>query len=95
MEKVSELACFFSAIRDDHRIGTAHISLYMAIFQEYNLNAFANPLPITRSSLMATAKISGLATYHKCMKELAAYGYIEYLPSFNPAVRSRVIILKV
>ena len=95
MGEVKELTSFFSAIREDHRIGTSHISLYMALFQLYNLNQFKNPVDITRATVMEVAKISGLATYHKCMRDLAEFGYIEYLPSFNPAIGSKIYLLKV
>jgi hypothetical protein len=95
MEEVKELTSFFTAIRDDHRIGTSHISMYMALFQLYNLNHFQNPINISRATVMEAAKISGLATYHKCIKDLAEFGYIEYKPSFHPGVNSRVILLRV
>jgi len=95
MERVRELTVFYDAIKDDSRISTTYISLYMALFQLYNLNQFCNPVNITRVSLMDTAKISGLATYHKCIKDLHAFGYIQYFPSFNPAIGSRVFLLKV
>jgi hypothetical protein len=90
MEKVKELASFYAAIRDDPRIGTTHISLYMALFHFYNLNMFQNPIKFTRASVMKVAKISGLATYHKCIKDLHQFGYILYTPSYNPSISSRV-----
>ena len=34
--------------------------------------------------MMRLSKISALGTYHKCIKQLQDFGYIEYLPSFNP-----------
>lgn len=95
MGKVKELTSFFDAIRDDHRIGTSHISLYMALFQFYNLNQFQNPVVITRTAVMEIAKISGLATYHKCIKDLVQFGYIEYNPSYNPAINSQVRLLNI
>jgi replication initiation and membrane attachment protein DnaB len=93
MEEVKELTSFYSAIKSDHRIGATHISLYMALFQFYNLNKLNNPIQITRTAVMEVAKISGLATYHKCMKDLVEYGYIQYEPSYNPAISSRVYLL--
>jgi hypothetical protein len=93
MEEVKELTSFFSAIREDHRIGTSHISLYMALFQLYNLNRFKNPISVNRSSIMKIAKIFGVATYHKCMRDLTEFGYINYEPSFNPIVKSQVSLL--
>ena len=93
MEQVKELTNFYSAIKSDPRIGTTHISLYMALFQFYNLNRLENPIQITRTAVMEVAKISGLATYHKCMRDLVEFGYIQYLPSYNPAISSQVYLL--
>src|SRR5664279_1520198 len=92
MERVKELSVFYDAIKNDNRIGPTHISLYMALFQLHNLNRFDSPVNITRASLMDTAKICGLATYHKCIKDLHAFGYIQYVPSFNPAIGSKVFV---
>lgn len=93
MEEVKALTTFFSAIKEDHRIGTTHITLYMTLCQFYILNRFTNPIEITRATVMETAKIRGLATYHKCIKDLAEFGYIQYLPSYNPAINSQVFLL--
>src|SRR5688572_14517354 len=92
---IEELTSFFSAIREDHRIRINHVSLYMALFQFYNLNQFRNPVEITKTAVMAAAKISGLATYHNCMRGLVEFGYIQYQPSYNPAISSKVHLLKV
>ena len=95
MEQVKELTSFYSAIKSDPRIGTTHISLYMALFQFYNLNRLSNPILITRTAVMEVAKISGLATYHKCMRDLVEFGYIDYQPSYNPSISSQVYLLKI
>ena len=95
MEEVKELTSFYLAIQEDNRIGTSHISLYMALFQIYNLNRFQSPVRVNRTILMQMAKISGLATYHKCIKDLAEFGYIKYQPSYNPGITSKVHLLKV
>ena len=95
MEEVKELTRFYESITDDNRIGATHISMYMALFQMYNLNEFCNPVLFTRASLMQAAKICGLATYHKCIKELNEFGYIRYIPSNNPAISSQVYLLKI
>ena len=91
---IPELTHFFSSIREDHRVGPTHISVYMALFQLYNLKAFQNPINITRTLVMNTAKICGLATYHKCIKDLHDFGYIRYEPSFNPRIGSKVWMLE-
>ena len=92
--QVKELASFYEAIKEDNRISVSHIAIYMAFFQCWNHNDFQNPIQVRRSEIMQAAKISGLATYHRCIKELHEYGYITYLPSFNPAVYSQVVILR-
>jgi len=94
MGEVKELTSFFAAIREDNRIGISHISLYMALFQFYNLNQFRNPVEISRASVMEVAKMSGLATYHKCIRDLVEFGYIEYQPSYNPSISSLVYLLQ-
>lgn len=91
--RVRELSNFFDAIRNDNRISTSHISLYMALFELWNQNDFQNPISIRRQQIMEAAKISGLATYHRCIRELQEYGYINYLPSYNSAISSQVVIL--
>ena len=93
MERIPELSLFYQRIRNDHRIGPTHISLYMAVFQLYNQNGFSNPIPINRALLMELSKISGLATYHKCIKELMEFRYIDYQPSFKSKVDSKAWIL--
>lgn len=91
---VPQLTEFYSSILGDNRINARHISLYMALFECWNKNNFQNPVGITRHIIMPFAKISGIATYHKCMKELHEYGYIKYIPSYNPAMCSEVFLLK-
>ena len=87
---VPQLTEFYSSILEDNRINARHISLYMALFECWNKNNFQNPIHFTRHSIMPTAKISGIATYHKCIKELHEYGYIKYIPSFHPGIQSMV-----
>ena len=92
MEQILELTWFYKVIMNDARIGTSHISLYMALFQSWNLNAFCSPVSINRQEVMKLAKVSSSATYHKCMRDLVAYGYINYIPSHNPSIRSLVFL---
>lgn len=39
---------------------------------------------------MQVSKIGSINTYGKCLKELHAWGYIQYEPSFNPQKGSKV-----
>ncbi|MBT0556809.1 hypothetical protein EJN86_10450 [Riemerella anatipestifer] len=84
MNYIRHLTGFYDRIQEDNRLNPTHISLYLALFQFWNLNHFQNPISISRTEMMRLSKISALGTYHKCIKQLQEYGYIEYLPSFNP-----------
>ena len=78
-----EIKNFFTAIREDNRISPVHVSLFMAIVQHWNNNNCKSPVCVFSKDLMQLAKISGVATYHRSIKELHEYGYIEYQPSYN------------
>lgn len=92
MELFPPLSFFYKAIADDTRIGTTHISLYMALLQQWNLSGGLNPVEVRRSALMKLAKINARHTYNRCMNSLEEYGYIKYLPSVNSFVPSKVFI---
>lgn len=85
------LAGFFRAARHDSRLTATHMSLYFALYKQWQKNYCINPFAVTRRSLMRLAKIS-VVTYHKRMSELASYGYISYLPSYHPAIGSLVYL---
>jgi hypothetical protein len=42
---------------------------------------------------MVMAKISSRATYHKCLNDLVAFGYLSYMPSFNPVIPNKVFFI--
>lgn len=92
MELFPPLTGFYEAIEDDVRISTTHISLYMALLQQWNLNGGTNPVSIARASIMKAAKINARYTYNKCMNNLQEFGYITYLPSSNPFSSSTVYL---
>jgi hypothetical protein len=85
-------ADFIAIVRliNDQRITVWHISLYVALLHKLKENSFKNPVSITRTEVMKLAHIGGIATYHKYIKELHEYGYIEYLPSYDPSLGSQV-----
>ncbi|RVT79675.1 hypothetical protein EOD40_00765 [Flavobacterium sufflavum] len=92
MNYIKHLTGFFNKSNQDNSISPTHISLYLALFQRWNLNRFKNPIIISREEMMTTAKIKSKATYHKCMKELHDRNYIIYKPSFNPYEGTEVIL---
>ena len=92
MEVYLPLSRFFNAIEDDAKINTTHISLYMALLQQWNLNGGESPFEITRHVVMRAAKINSRHTYNLCMRFLHEAGYINYFPSTNSCRQSRVYI---
>ena len=93
MNYIKHLTGFFNKIADENKLNPTHISLYLALFQCWNVNRFKNPTGISREEIMKASKINSNATYHKCMKELQILGFIEYLPTFNPHSSSNVIMI--
>lgn len=92
MNYIKHLTGFFDRIIEDPSLNPTHISLYMALFQFWNVNRFKNPISITREEVMHISKICSKATYHKCMRELNEKKYIKYMPSFNPFKGSMVVL---
>lgn len=92
MNYIKHLTGFFDRIVHDRSLNPTHISLYIALFQFWNINRFKNPISITRDEVMRISKICSKATYHKCIRELNDKGYLKYEPSFNPYKGSMVIL---
>jgi hypothetical protein len=84
MNYIKHLTGFFDRVMKDERLNPTHISLYVSLFQFWNVQRFNNPISISRNEVMQVSKICAKATYHKCMKDLHNFGYLRYEPSFNP-----------
>ena len=93
MNYIKHLTGFFNKINNENAINPTHISLYLALFQCWNVNRFKNPTGISREEIMKASKINSKATYHKCMKELQALGFMEYMPTYNPHSCSNVVMM--
>ena len=94
MNYVSHLNTVFRRFADDPKLNPTHISLYIALFQIWNLSRFAAIIYINREEIMKMSKIGSLATYHRCLKQLHQGKYIVYLPSHNPFKGSQIKFLK-
>lgn len=93
MEIFSPLTIFYDVIANDARIGATHISVYMALLQQWNLSGDKPEFEIKRSEIMKMAKINARHTYNRCMNDLHEFGYINYEPFANNSVKS-IIVLK-
>jgi len=74
----------------DSRLNPTHISLYIALFQLWNIHRFPEVFYIDREEVMQLSKIGSKATYHKCLRNLNDWKYIDYLPSHNPYKGSEI-----
>lgn len=92
MNYIKHLTGFFNCIANKQTIYPTHISLYLALFQRWNINRFKNPIVISRDEMMKSSRIASKATYHKCIKELQLLGFIDYKPSYNPYSGTEVIM---
>ncbi|MDF1697006.1 MAG: hypothetical protein P1U56_14280 [Saprospiraceae bacterium] len=91
MEKVNYIQqniAFFRRVYQDERLSPYHISLYMALFQFWNVNRFQETFTASRGDIMKLSKVRSKSTYSKCLNELQEWQYITYKPSHNPFVKS-------
>lgn len=81
---------FLKRAANDHRLLPSHISLFMAMFYYSPDEEPQSFFKVSRKKLMHFSRIKSVATYHKCIRELVAYGYIIYQPSYDPYRASMV-----
>jgi len=94
MNYIKHLNAVFQQFSMDSRLNPTHISLYVALFQFWNINRFPEVFYINREEVMTMAKIGSKATYHRCLKRLDDWKYIHYMPSHNPYKGSQIKMLK-
>lgn len=90
MNYIKLLNAAFEKFYFDDRLNPTHISLYMALFQEWNSSRFADELYVNRRDLMRCAKIGSKSTYHRCVTDLDSWNYLSYFPSNNPYKGSKI-----
>jgi hypothetical protein len=81
---------FYEKLALDDRLNPNHISLYLALFQFWNMNHFLNPISVNRAQVLQFCKIGSNHTYYKALKDLGNWGYIQYEPSFSPVKGSLI-----
>lgn len=84
MNYIVQLTSAIERLSMETEFNPSHVSLYLALFHQWNSNRFVNPISINRSEIMLVSKIGSKSTYHKCLKELHEKGFIVYHPSYNP-----------
>lgn len=94
MERTQYFETFYQAIDNDARIGPVHVSVYMALLNLWEKQGHVNPIHIFSRNVMPMAKISGVATYYRTMKDLNKYGYIKYVSTYDRIIGSLVYLLE-
>jgi hypothetical protein len=90
MNYIKLLNAAFEKFYFDDRLNPTHISLYMALFQEWNSCRFMDEFYVNRKDLMRVAKIGSKSTYHRCITDLDSWFYLSYFPSNNPYKGSKI-----
>ncbi|MBA6153836.1 hypothetical protein [Gelidibacter maritimus] len=90
MNYIKLLNAAFEKFHEDDRLQPTHISLYMALFQEWNCNRFAEEFSVNRRDLMIASKIGSKSSYHRCIRDLDAWAYLSYFPSNSPYRGSKI-----
>jgi hypothetical protein len=93
MNYIKHLTGFFNRIALENSLNPTHISLYLTLFQCWNVHRFKNPITISRDEMMKGSKIASKATYHKCIKELQRLKFLDYFPSYNPYSGTEVFMI--
>ncbi|SDL28667.1 hypothetical protein SAMN04488034_10373 [Salinimicrobium catena] len=90
---IQHLNKVFRRFSNDENLKAVQISLYMALFQMWNMAHFPEILYVNRQEVMRTSKIGSLKTYHRGLWYLNDRRYIRYFPSHDPQVGSRIKLL--
>jgi hypothetical protein len=93
MKSIEQLYIFLQRVISDKKLTATHLSVCTALAVAWTNKGFSNPFNISRSQLMAAAKIKSKTTYHKVISDLALLNYFKYNPSYHPGKGSQVQIL--
>jgi hypothetical protein len=82
-----------TALLKDQRLHPYHLAIYFALLHVWQEQNCVIPFRISRAEIMKASKIRAFTTYHKHMKDLDEFGFIQYEPSFHPLQGSSVTLL--
>jgi hypothetical protein len=92
MTAVDALTMFLDRASRDPRIGPSHLSLYLGILYLWHAQGTPCHVEVSARKLMPLARIAGANTYHRTIRQLHRYGYLEYEPSNDPDHPSRIYL---
>jgi hypothetical protein len=92
MERGEQIFDFINCVVSDTRLRPIHIALSTALCQAWITSEFQKTYHVSRRRLMQASRIQSKATYHKTLRELQTFGYVEYHPSYHPVKASSVTL---
>lgn len=88
---MEQLLRFIALAGDDPRLSMGHISLYVTLWYQGQMQCSASgSIYFYRHELAGIAKISSPTTFYKYLQDLHAYGYLRYTPSHTTYLKSMV-----
>lgn len=93
MENAIQAVQFLNKVVSDDRLKPVHIAICVALVNAWSKQDFRSKFNISRRVLMSDSRIRSFATYHKVIKEMCRFGYIQYNPSYHPQHGTTVSIL--
>lgn len=91
---IKHLNAVFVQFSKDGRLNPTHISLYVALFQLWNMYHFPETFYINRQEVMVLAKLGSKSTYHRSIKDLSHWSYLLYSPSKNKFKGSQIMMFQ-
>lgn len=92
MQSVDVIMAFLKAVEEDPKITSAHISIFMVLVKIWYERGCPSAIVLFSREAMSKAKISGRATYFRCLQDLNDFGYLKYEPSYNYLHGSTIIL---
>lgn len=75
---IRHLNTFFRLVKNDDRLRATDVSIYVALFQIWNMHNFRHSFPAARKEVIRFSRVGSRSTYVECIKRLHACGYIVY-----------------
>ena len=89
---IGHLNAFYQRARNDHRLNSTDMALYLALFHIWNSWHFKNPFAVQRAEAMKLSHIGSGRTYNTSLRTLQKCGYIVYVPPEQPFMHSTICI---
>src|SRR5687768_15560143 len=94
LENMKQITDLINQVNLDERLKPLHLSMCMALCNCWIKNRFKASYNVSRRQLMKSSRIHSTATYHRIIKDLQNFGYVQYEPSYHPVRGSRISLVQ-